>query len=204
MRNRRPRSAADGDVRLRPYRERRRRRCPDRRSFPSSLRAFGPATENCAQASVVEISCTSISGHRHLTAVFQMAEHRHRIGGGGGHDVFMLAHPGGGAIVKHHAVFAQHQPVAAFADGEGGEGVGIDAVKESARIGALDVDLAQGGDIADARRICGWPALRGRRFGASGSRPAWGTIGRAATCRLRQRPRPVRRPICGWASGGRV
>ena len=82
-----------------------------------------------------------------------MAEDRHRIGGGGGHNIFVLPHPRRGAIVKHHAIFAQHQAVAAFAHAQTAERVGIDLIQESSGIGALNIDLAQSGHIADADRF---------------------------------------------------
>ena len=89
-------------------------------------------------------------GPQTLAAVFQMAKDRHGIGGCRRHDVFVWPHTGGGAIVEHHAIFAQHQPIANLAGGKRGKSVGINPVKECARIRALDVDFAKGRNIADA------------------------------------------------------
>ena len=58
-------------------------------------------------------------GPKALAAVFQMAENGNGVGGGGGHDVFVLPHAGGGAIIENDAIFAQHQAVAHLAHGEG-------------------------------------------------------------------------------------
>ena len=72
---------------------------------------------------------------------------------GGGHQVMPLRQTGGGAVIHHHPVLAQHQPIAHPPRPQGREGVGIDEVEEAARIGALNVDLAKGGDIADANPV---------------------------------------------------
>ena len=76
----------------------------------------------------------------------------------------MLAHPGRGAVIKHHAIFAQHQAIAALAHGQSAEGVGIDLIQESARIGALNVDLAQRGHIANTDRAPGCQNLAVHAF----------------------------------------
>ncbi len=81
-----------------------------------------------------------------------MPENRHRIGRGRGHHELMVTKPRRGAVVKNDAILAQHQAIAALADRQGAEGIGVDAVEEGPGIGALDVDLAQGGYVADAHR----------------------------------------------------
>ena len=53
---------------------------------------------------------------------------------------------------KTKAVVAQHQPVARLADGERGEGVGVDPVEEEGGVRPLHVDLAERGDVDDADR----------------------------------------------------
>ena len=54
------------------------------------------------------------------------------------------------AVVHDDAVLAQHQAVARLADRQAAQRVAIDAVEELGRVGALDVDLAQGRDVGDA------------------------------------------------------
>ena len=44
--------------------------------------------------------------------------------------VVVLAEAGGDTIIEDHAIFAEHQPVAAAADGELGPCIGVDAVEE--------------------------------------------------------------------------
>jgi hypothetical protein len=56
----------------------------------------------------------------------------------------------GGSVIHRYPVFAQHQTVADLAHGEFAKGVGVDAVEEFGGIGALHVDLAKRGHIADA------------------------------------------------------
>ena len=55
-----------------------------------------------------------------------------------------------GAIVKHYAIFAQHQAVTGFANCECGESVAIYFIEECASVFALDVDLTQCRYIAKA------------------------------------------------------
>ncbi len=67
----------------------------------------------------------------------------------------VLAEARGDAVVEHHAVLAQHQAVAAAADGELAPGVGVDAVQELGGVRPLEVDLAERRGIEDAdRRPC--------------------------------------------------
>ena len=95
-------------------------------------------------------------GPQTLPAKFQMPEHANRIRRRGGHDIVLFGEPGGGAIIHDQPVLAQHQAVPHLADGQFGEGIGIDPVHEFSGIGALDVDFAQGRHIADANRFaCG-------------------------------------------------
>ena len=76
-----------------------------------------------------------------------MPHHQTGGSGGGGHQEMALTQTRRGAVIQHHAVFAQHQPVSHPAHRQGREGVGIDEVQEAGRIRALNVDLAQGRDI---------------------------------------------------------
>ena len=54
------------------------------------------------------------------------------------------------AVIHHHAVILQHQAVAAFADTKLQPAVGVETVQEFGRIGALNVDLAEGGCVQKA------------------------------------------------------
>ena len=65
-----------------------------------------------------------------LQPLLQPGQHARRAAGGRGHVEMAWAKPRGHAVVEHHAVVAQHQPVAAAADLELGPGVGVDAVQQ--------------------------------------------------------------------------
>ena len=62
----------------------------------------------------------------------------------------LLADARGGAVVEHHAVFAQHDAVAHFADRECAPVVDVDAFEQFHGVFAFDVDLAEGGDVDQA------------------------------------------------------
>ena len=64
--------------------------------------------------------------------------------GRGRHVEMPVGQPRGDAVVHHHAVIAEHQPVAAPADGQRVPPVCVDAVEEFGGVGTLDVDLAEG------------------------------------------------------------
>jgi len=68
-----------------------------------------------------------------------------------------------GAVVHDHAVLAKHQPVAGLAHRQRPEAVRIKAVDELGRVGALDVDFAQGRHVAKPDRLAGGDDLSARR-----------------------------------------
>ena len=133
-------------------------------------------------------------GPQHLMAELHVLVDARRVGGGGGHEEAVGAEPGGGAVVHDEAVLAQHHAVAGAADGEGGEGVDVEAVEEGAGVGALHVDLAERGDVAEADR-----GAHRRHLAADGGEPVGlarpaDSIVRAARRRSRRTPRPAARP----------
>ena len=89
-------------------------------------------------------------GEQRLVGEFHLRHHLGGIGRGGGHHVMVLGEARGGAVVIDDAVLAQHEAVARLADGQRREGVAVELVEEDTGILALDVDLAERRDIADA------------------------------------------------------
>ena len=85
-----------------------------------------------------------------LQVILQMHQHLRGIAGGGGHQEPVLRQPYRHAIVEHHAVLAQHQPIARLADAQFQPGIGIDAIQELRRVWPLYLDLTEGGGIQDA------------------------------------------------------
>ena len=85
-----------------------------------------------------------------LHPAFHPAQHAGRTAGGGGHQETVFSQTHGDTVVKHHAVFVQHQAVAGLAHFQLQPGVGVQPVQELGSVRALDVDLAQGGCIHDA------------------------------------------------------
>ena len=92
-------------------------------------------------------------GMQALGHEFEVPHHRARSGGGGGHHVMRLAQPRAGAVIHDMPVLAQHQPIAHAPHLQRAEDVGIDEIQQLGRIRPLDVDLAQGGDIADPHGV---------------------------------------------------
>ena len=90
-----------------------------------------------------------------LAGELHVAEHHNGVRRRRRHDEMVLAEPRGRAVVVGDAVFAQHQAVAHLADRQLGEAVGVELVEEFRGVAALDIDLAQGRDIADADRAAG-------------------------------------------------
>ena len=78
-----------------------------------------------------------------LQPAFHPGQYTRRPAGGGVHQVMVLAQPHGYAVIKHHAVFIQHQAIAALANFELGPGVAVHPVQQYGGIRALNVDLAQ-------------------------------------------------------------
>ena len=153
---------------------------------------------------VTETHCTSSSGHSHCMAELDVLHHLAGIGRGRGHQVVLVAEARRRAVVDNEAVLAQHQAVARPADGQRRERVGVEPVEQLRGVRALDVDLAQRRDIADADARCAPPAPRGCSFAASRSRPRAGTTARAARGRSRRRPRPAPRPSHARRAAGRA
>ena len=78
---------------------------------------------------------------------------------GGGHVELGVVDAGGDAVVHHHAVLVEHQAVAALARRELRPGIAIDAVEEFARIGAVDLDLAQRRGVHHRHALARGPAF---------------------------------------------
>ena len=81
---------------------------------------------------------------------------RHDVGGarGRGRDVErVIGEARDRAVVEHHAVLAQHEPVARLADGKPSHRVAVQPVEELGRVGALHVDLAERRDVDQADRF---------------------------------------------------
>ena len=95
----------------------------------------------------------------------------------------VVGEPRGRAVVEDEAVLAQHQAVARLADRQRREGVGVDPVEEGGRVRALDVDLAEGRDVADADAARAPPSPRGSPRRASRVSPGCGKY-----CARSQRP----------------
>ena len=119
-------------------------------------------------------------GAQALAHKFQMPVDAAGIGRGRGHHVMHLAETRCGAVIHHHPVLAQHQPVAGLAHGKGGKGVAVGKVEESAGVTALNVDLAKCTDIADAYGTAG-----GKHLAVDGFAPV-----RLAFAREPLRPQP--------------
>ena len=73
----------------------------------------------------------------------------------------VVADAGGDAVVDDHAVLIKHQAVAAAARGELAPSVGVNAVEQFARVGALNVDLAEGGGVHDRQALTRRQAFAG-------------------------------------------
>ena len=99
-----------------------------------------------------------------LQPLFEPGEHGGRVGGAGEHEVALVVEAGGDAVVEDHAVFAEHEAVAAAAGAEAFPGVGVDAVEELAGVGAGDFDLAEGGVVEDADAVADGEAFAGDGF----------------------------------------
>ena len=90
---------------------------------------------------------------------FQPAQYAGGAAGGGGHVELLFAHAGGYTVVHHHAVFIQHQAVAALAGFQLRPSIGIDAVQKLAGIGAVDLDFTQRRGIHYAHAVAGGQAF---------------------------------------------
>ena len=84
--------------------------------------------------------------------LLHVRQHAGRIGGCRGHEEMIFAEARGRAVVVNHAVFAQHDAVTRLTDRQFQPVVDIQAIQELGRIGTLDVDLAERGDV-DQRDI---------------------------------------------------
>ena len=90
------------------------------------------------------------TGPQALACEFHVAEDRACIGRGRCHDKVVFAQTRRGAIIHNDAIFAHHQTIANLADCKFGKAVSVDLVQESGCVAALNVDLAQRGDVTDA------------------------------------------------------
>ena len=171
-----------------------------------SSRERGPATATCAHWSVTEVAWASRSGPEALEAELEVRHHLAGRRGGGGEEEVVVAEPRRGAVVHDEAVLAQHDAVAHPPDGEGRDGVGVDPVEEARGVGALDVDLAEGGDVADADGARAPSRPRGRSPPASRSPLPWGTSRAVPEARLDEarHPSPSCRRAPGGSAGGRA
>ena len=88
-----------------------------------------------------------------LQPALHPGQHARCTAGGGVHQIVVFAQPHGDTVVKHHAVFVQHQAIAAFANFELGPGVAVHPVQQNAGVRALNVDLAQGGAVERADAV---------------------------------------------------
>ena len=161
-----------------------------------------------------------------LQPLLQPVQHAGSATGGGVHVVAVLGHAQRHAVVEHHAVGLAHDAVASRADRQLLVGVGVDPVEELARVGALDLDLAERRGVHHADAGAGGAALRATAASRSSpscgkyhGRSHWPTISNSAPCstcqpwiggdplgveqltRARVRRAPRTRPAC-TARGG--
>src|SRR6202034_673492 len=67
----------------------------------------------------------------------------------------IVGEPRGGAVVHHEAVLAQHDSVTRLADRKRRECIDVEPIEQRARVRAMDVDLAEGRDVADPAAFTG-------------------------------------------------
>ena len=89
-------------------------------------------------------------GPQHLMTKFKMLHDLPGIHRRGRHQILIRPEPRRSAVVQDEAVFAQHQSIARAADVKRREHVGIGEIEQAASVGALDIDLAERRDIANA------------------------------------------------------
>ena len=68
------------------------------------------------------------------------------------HQEVMLGEPCGDAVVEHHALFVEHEAIAAAPYAELRPPIDVDAVQERRRVRSPDVDLAEGRRVEDPDR----------------------------------------------------
>ena len=100
----------------------------------------------------------------------------------------MLAEPGGHAVVHHHALIVEHQPVSTAADAEFRPGIRVHPVEKSGGIGPLDIDLAERRGIEKTGR-----SAHGRAFSLNGVRERFAGAG------IGEGPQPDSRRLEGRA-----
>ena len=88
-----------------------------------------------------------------LQPSFHPGEHARCATGSRRHQEMVLGQMGRNAVVHYHSVFAQHQAVAAAADGQVRPAVAIYPVEQVDGVRPLDVDLAQCRRIENAGRV---------------------------------------------------
>ena len=137
-----------------------------------------------------------------LQPALHPGQHARRAARGGGHHEVMLAQPCRDAIVEHHAVLVQHQPVAAFADLELAPGIVYIQFSKATASGPWISILPS----VEASRMP-TPLRTARHCGArrrAGPRPAAGSTRAASSCpRLEQRAAPGV-PFCAGRSAHRI
>ena len=100
-----------------------------------------------------------------LQPFLQPIKHGGGGAGGGGHVEMVLGQTRGHPVILDHAVIAEHQAVARPADRQFQPIVGIDAVQKLGRVGAFDIDLAQGTGVEQADRVARRPTFARHRLG---------------------------------------
>ena len=78
-----------------------------------------------------------------LQPALHPGQHPRRATGGGVHQEMVLSQSHRHTIVKHHAVFVEHEAVAAFAHFQLGPGVAVQPVEQHGGVRPLNVNLAQ-------------------------------------------------------------
>src|SRR5258708_26297148 len=85
-----------------------------------------------------------------LQPVLRPLPDRRRAGGGGAHEIVLVAQPAGHAVVQHHTVVGAHHAVANAADLQLGPLVDVEQVEQLRYVGSAQVQLADRGDVDDA------------------------------------------------------
>ena len=94
-----------------------------------------------------------------LQPLLEVIQYARRTAGRGGRQVSLGTEPDNHPVVEEHPVGLAHHAVAARADRQSIQGVGVDPVQKFEGVGPLDVDLSQGGDVLDSHSLSGGRAL---------------------------------------------
>ena len=84
-----------------------------------------------------------------LEPLLEVIEDRGGVAGGRGHVESVRAEAARDPVIEDHPIQPAHEPITARPDLEGRERVRVDAIEQEARVGSLEVDLAEGGRIHD-------------------------------------------------------